>query len=48
MNVAILVYFDVLELDLAGPITVFRTANRYAEESGLEGYEVFREFDRER
>jgi transcriptional regulator GlxA family with amidase domain len=41
MNVAVLAYFDVLELDLAGPITVFRTANRYAEEAGLEGYEVF-------
>ena len=40
MQIAILVFHEVLELDLAGPHTVFRTASRYAVEAGHEELEV--------
>ena len=32
MKIGILLYHDVLELDAAGPLTVFRTAARYTED----------------
>jgi cyclohexyl-isocyanide hydratase len=41
VRIAILVYHEVLELDLAGPHTVFRTASRYAVEAGHPELEVF-------
>ena len=41
MRIAILAYHDVLELDLVGPHTVFRTASRYSLEAGGSELEVF-------